>query len=138
MGHHIIMVLDIMDIDHTDNHNNNVDIIIDIIIVINADTANNNSVDIIISAIIKNLATRKQALVRIWIMRDCVAMKLIVGNIEKDDGGDEAVNDSEETKHSDVGNKDAGKSFFDCLETETKKSKPRQDMQTQKEVDTST
>merc|ERR1719216_494722 len=75
--HHIIMVLvmDIMDIDLTDNHNNNVDIIIDIIIVINADTVNNNSVDIIISAIIKNLATRKQALVRIWIMRDCVAMK---------------------------------------------------------------
>merc|ERR1719461_810745 len=33
---------------------------------------------------------------------------------------------------------DAAKSFFDGLQTETKKSKPRQDMQTQKEVDTST
>merc|ERR1719319_2078844 len=33
---------------------------------------------------------------------------------------------------------DASKSFFDGLETETKRSKPRQDMQTQKDVDTST
>ena len=68
---------------------------------------------------------------------------LIVGNIEKEQGGDELVDD-EETKQGDDANKgenkkyDATKSFFDNLETETKKSKPRQDMQTQKEVDAST
>merc|ERR1711933_58547 len=66
---------------------------------------------------------------------------LIVGNIEKTED-ETVVVDDEETKQSDnkEENKkyDASKSFFDGLETETKKSKPRQDTQTQKEVDTST
>lgn len=48
--------------------------------------------------------------------------------------------DEEDTKENgDDSNKyDRNKSFFDGLATETKKSKPRPDLQTQKEVDTST
>ena len=53
-----------------------------------------------------------------------------------DKGGDD---DEEETKEDDDNKKyDKTKSFFDGLQTETKKSKPKQDMQTQKDVDTST
>lgn len=48
---------------------------------------------------------------------------------------DEAAARGKEEKTSHY---DASKSFFDGLETETKRSKPRQDMQTQKDVDTST
>jgi len=51
-------------------------------------------------------------------------------NGDEEDSKDKSV--SKEVKY------DAAKSFFDGLQTETKKSKPRQDMQTQKEVDTST
>merc|ERR1712204_68096 len=50
-------------------------------------------------------------------------------NGDEEDNKDKSV--SKEVKY------DAAKSFFDGLQTETKKSKPRQDMQTQKEVDTS-
>ncbi len=57
------------------------------------------------------------------------------------DGGAVVANE-EETKQGDVEDEstkyDKNKSFFDGLETETKKSKPKQDMQTQKDVDTST
>merc|ERR1712154_328091 len=49
-----------------------------------------------------------------------------------DDSKDKSVNKDENKKY------DAAKSFFDGLQTETKKSKPRQDMQTQKDVDTKT
>merc|ERR1712176_189340 len=49
-----------------------------------------------------------------------------------DDNKDKSAPKEEKKKY------DAAKSFFDGLQTETKKSKPRQDMQTQKEVDTST
>ena len=45
----------------------------------------------------------------------------------------------QDTKTDAADNKyDRNKSFFDGLATETKKSKPRTDLQTQKEVDTST
>jgi len=75
---------------------------------------------------------------------------LIVGKIvDKKDKEQVADGDDEETKAADDSKDksapkeekkkyDAAKSFFDGLQTETKKSKPRQDMQTQKEVDTST
>jgi len=56
---------------------------------------------------------------------------------EQDVGGKK---DEEDTKENGAeSNKyDRNKSFFDGLATETKKSKPRPDLQTQKEVDTST
>lgn len=49
-----------------------------------------------------------------------------------------AVPDEEETKVDEDKKYDKTKSFFDGLQTETKKSKPKQDMQTQKDVDTAT
>merc|ERR1712241_522200 len=77
---------------------------------------------------------------------------LIVGKIEskdKDKKDDEV--DDEETKQGDDDDDnteevttekkvkyDASKSFFDGLETETKRSKPRTDLQTQKDVDADT
>jgi len=51
---------------------------------------------------------------------------------------DNGKNDEEDTKTSGDTKYDKNKSFFDGLDTETKKSKPRADMQTQKDVDTST
>merc|ERR1712078_595677 len=53
----------------------------------------------------------------------------------------EEVDKSEEVtaeKEKEKEHYDASKSFFDGLETETKRSKPRTDMQTQKDVDTGT
>merc|ERR1712130_1029815 len=67
--------------------------------------------------------------------------------VEETDKGDDdkknvvvaADDDEEETKEDDENKKyDKSKSFFDGLQTETKKSKPKQDMQTQKDVDTKT
>lgn len=61
---------------------------------------------------------------------------------EKKDTKEEAEASEEVTKEkekeSEKEHYDASKSFFDGLETETKRSKPRTDMQTQKDVDTST
>lgn len=67
--------------------------------------------------------------------------------VEETDKGDDdkknvvvaADDDEEETKEDDENKKyDKSKSFFDGLQTETKKSKPKQDMQTQKDVDSET
>jgi len=55
-------------------------------------------------------------------------------NADEDNG----KKDEEDTKVSGDNKYDKNKSFFDGLDTETKKSKPRADMQTQKDVDTST
>jgi len=70
---------------------------------------------------------------------------LIVGKVESKDKGDDEAVDDEETKQGDdeVSDEkkvkyDASKSFFDGLETETKRSKPRSDLQTQKDVDADT
>jgi len=59
------------------------------------------------------------------------------GAAEEDGAGKK---DEEDTKvDGDDSNKyDRNKSFFDGLSTETKKSKPRQNLQTQKDIDTST
>ena len=46
--------------------------------------------------------------------------------------------EQEETKEENDKKYDKAKSFFDGLKTETKKSKPKQDMQTQKDTDTKT
>jgi len=62
------------------------------------------------------------------------------GDAADDDKKKETKEDDEEETKEDDDNKkyDKAKSFFDGLQTETKKSKPKQDMQTQKDVDTST
>merc|ERR1712157_617536 len=77
-----------------------------------------------------------------------VGKKMEKGATDVDDEETKAIDvnnangdDEEDSKDKSVSKEvkyDAAKSFFDGLQTETKKSKPRQDMQTQKEVDTST
>jgi len=58
-----------------------------------------------------------------------------VGTVDKEEATESGGDGKEEKTTSHY---DASKSFFDGLETETKRSKPRQDLQTQKDVDTST
>jgi len=68
-------------------------------------------------------------------------------NVDKKPQETTKENNEEETKQEEVAENvakvedkkyDKNKSFFDGLQTETKKSKPKQDMQTQKDVDTKT
>jgi len=55
-----------------------------------------------------------------------------------DNGGKKVEEDTKEDGGDNSNKYDRNKSFFDGLSTETKKSKPRQNLQTQKDIDTST